>query len=149
MPRAVDSDATQFIGDDGKAVVSGGAPNLGFSIANGDSQFNPLTLLEGAWPARARSRSTRRRLRTRASRWGRRSASRPRGRSAARLSGIFQFSSGLSIGGATLAGFDLPTAQRLFDKVGKLDEIAIASKPDVPPAELVAQVEEILRPARR
>ena len=31
-----------------------------------------------------------------------------------------------TIGGATLAGFDLPTAQRLFDKVGQLDEIAVA-----------------------
>ena len=47
---SVDSDATQFIGDDGKAVVYGGAPNLGFSIANGDSVFNPLTLVEGTWP---------------------------------------------------------------------------------------------------
>ena len=47
---SVDSDATQIIGDDGKAIVSGGAPNIGFSIADGDSQFNPLTLLEGAWP---------------------------------------------------------------------------------------------------
>ena len=44
---SVDSDATQLIGDDGKAVVSGGAPNLGFSIANGDSVFNPLTLVDG------------------------------------------------------------------------------------------------------
>ncbi len=31
---------------------TGGAPNLGFSIANADSQFNPLTLLEGSWPGR-------------------------------------------------------------------------------------------------
>jgi putative ABC transport system permease protein len=47
---SVDSDATQLIGDDGKAIVSGGAPNLGFSIASGDSDFNPLTLVQGAWP---------------------------------------------------------------------------------------------------
>ncbi len=45
---SVDSDATQFIGEDGKAVVYGGAPNLGFSIANGASRFNPLTLVDGA-----------------------------------------------------------------------------------------------------
>ena len=37
---SVDSDATQLIGDDGKAVVYGGAPNLGFSIADPDSRFN-------------------------------------------------------------------------------------------------------------
>ena len=33
-----------------------------------------------------------------------------------RIAGIVQFSSGLTIGGATLAGFDLPTAQTLFRK---------------------------------
>ena len=39
---SVDGEA-QLIGDDGKAIVYGGAPNLGFSIANGESLFNPLT----------------------------------------------------------------------------------------------------------
>ena len=43
------------------------------------------------------------------------------------LSGIMQFSSGLTIGGATLAGFDLRTAQRLLRKEGQLDEIATAA----------------------
>ncbi|HEU5263220.1 MAG TPA: ABC transporter permease, partial [Gaiellaceae bacterium] len=47
---SVDSEATQLIGDDGKAIVSGGAPNIGFSIDDGDSPFNPLMLLEGEWP---------------------------------------------------------------------------------------------------
>jgi len=40
----------QLIGKDGKAIVYGGAPNLGFSIARGDSPFNPLALVDGAWP---------------------------------------------------------------------------------------------------
>ena len=30
-----------LIGSDGKAIVYGGSPNLGFSIANGASRFNP------------------------------------------------------------------------------------------------------------
>src|SRR5687767_13454774 len=47
---AVDSSSTQLIGDDGKAVVFGGAPNLGFAIPSGESRFNPLTLIEGRWP---------------------------------------------------------------------------------------------------
>jgi len=41
----------QIIGDNGKAIVYGGAPNLGFSIANGESRFNPLSLVEGSWPS--------------------------------------------------------------------------------------------------
>jgi putative ABC transport system permease protein len=144
---SVDSDATQLIGDDGKAIVSGGAPNIGFSIADGDSPFNPLTLVDGAWPGPDEVAIDR----TTASEQGfevgetiRVQAEGPVER--LRISGIFEFSSGLSLGGATLAGFDLPTAQRLFDKVGRLDEIAIAAKPGVTPEELVAQVEEILPP---
>jgi putative ABC transport system permease protein len=39
-----------LIGKDGKAIVYGGAPNLGFSIANGTSRFNPLQLVSGTWP---------------------------------------------------------------------------------------------------
>jgi putative ABC transport system permease protein len=46
---SVDGQA-QLIGKNGKAIVYGGAPNLGFSIANGASRFNPLTLVDGAWP---------------------------------------------------------------------------------------------------
>jgi putative ABC transport system permease protein len=48
-----------------------------------------------------------------------------------RISGIVKFGSVSTIGGATLAGFDLPTAQQLFDKPGKLDEIAVARSPGV------------------
>ena len=46
----VDSDSTSLIGKDNKAIVFGGAPNLGFSISSGDSPFNPLRLVEGDWP---------------------------------------------------------------------------------------------------
>jgi putative ABC transport system permease protein len=47
---SVDSDSTSLIGKDNKAIVYGGAPNLGFAIAEGDSPFNPLRLVQGAWP---------------------------------------------------------------------------------------------------
>ena len=145
---SVDSEATQLIGDDGKAVVSGGAPNIGFSIADGDSQFNPLTLIEGQWPGANEVAIDKATASDEGFELGEVIGVQAEGPvQRLRLAGIFEFSSGLSIGGATLTGFDLPTAQRLFGKVGKLDEIAIASKPDVPPAELVSQVEEILPPA--
>ena len=54
---SVDGQA-QLIGKDGKAIVYGGAPNLGFSIASGTSRFNPLTLVEGSWPGPAKWSST-------------------------------------------------------------------------------------------
>jgi ABC-type lipoprotein release transport system permease subunit len=144
---SVDSEATQLIDDEGDAVVSGGAPNLGFSIANGDSQFNPLTLLDGSWPGPDEVAIDKATASNQDFEIGETIGVQAEGPvTQMRLSGIFEFSSGLSIGGATLAGFDLPTAQRLFGKVGKLDEIAIASKPDVTPQELVAEVQPILPP---
>jgi hypothetical protein len=49
-----------------------------------------------------------------------------------------------TIGGATLAGFDLPTAQHLFGKPGKLDEIAVAAGQGVSDQKLLAQLRTIL-----
>jgi putative ABC transport system permease protein len=142
---SVDSDTTQFIGDDGKAIVYGGAPNLGFSIAEGDSSFNPLTLVEGSWPGPNEvvvDKDTAGKEDFEVGKTVGVQAEGPLER--LRISGIVQFSSGLTIGGATLAGFDLPTAQRLMKKEGRLDEIAVASKPDVTEAELVRQIRAIL-----
>ena len=128
---SVDGEA-QIIGDDGKAIVFGGAPNLGFSIANGDSRFNPLELVEGSWPGNGdvvidASTSDKKNI----------EVGDTVGIQAAgpvenlRVTGIVKFGSVSTIGGATLAGFDLPTAQRIFAKPGKLDEIAVAAAPGV------------------
>jgi putative ABC transport system permease protein len=142
---SVDSDATQFIGDDGKAVVFGGAPNLGFSIANGDSVFNPLTLIEGEWPATNEVVVDKETASKEDFAVGDTVGVQAEGPvQRMRVSGIVQFSSGLTIGGATLAGFDLSTAQRLFKKVGELDEIAVAAKPNVSDEQLIRQIEPIL-----
>jgi ABC-type antimicrobial peptide transport system permease subunit len=142
---SVDSDATQLIGDDGKAVVSGGAPNLGFSIANGDSPFNPLTLVDGTWPGSNEVVVDDETAKDQGFEVGETIGVQAEGPvEKLRVAGVVKFSSGLTIGGATLAGFDLPTAQRLFDKEGQLDEIAVAAKPDVPDAALVRQIETIL-----
>jgi putative ABC transport system permease protein len=142
---SVDSDAAQFIGDDGKAVVYGGAPNLGFSIASGDSVFNPLTLVEGTWPGPDEVVVDKATAGKEDFEVGDRVGVQVEGPvQRLRVSGIVQFSSGLTIGGATLAGFDLPTAQRLMRKEGQLDEIAVAAKPGVTDAQLVRQIDAIL-----
>jgi putative ABC transport system permease protein len=145
---SVDSESAQVIGDDGKAVVYGGAPNLGFSIAEGDSVFNPLTLVEGAWPGPDEVVVDKATAGKEDFEIGETIGVQVEGPvQRLRLSGIMQFSSGLTIGGATLAGFDLPTAQRLMKKEGQLDEIAVAANQGVTDAELVRQIREILPPA--
>jgi putative ABC transport system permease protein len=142
---SVDSDAVQYIGDDGKAVVYGGAPNLGFSIANGESRFNPLTLAEGSWSGpnevvvdKATADKEDFEVGETVSVQGEGPIER------LRVSGIVEFSSGLTLGGATLAGFDLSTAQRLMKKEGRLDEIAVAAKPGVSEEELATRIQAIL-----
>src|SRR5260221_4063058 len=61
-----------------------------------------------------------------------------------RISGIAKYGAVSSIGGATLAGFDLATAQSLFGKAGKLDQIRIAKKSGVTQQQLMASVRSIL-----
>jgi putative ABC transport system permease protein len=141
---SVDGEA-QIIGEDGKAIVYGGAPNLGFSIANGDSRFNPLQLVDGAWPGNDQvviDAST-------ADKEGFSIGDRVgiQGEGPVQeldISGIVKFGSVSTIGGATLAGFDLPTAQRIFAKEGKLDEIAVAARSGVSDEQLVQQLQQIL-----
>lgn len=143
----VDSDSTSLIDDDGKAIVFGGAPNLGFSIANGASPFNPLVLVSGSWPGPdqvAIDTSTAKKKSFDVGDVIGVQAEGPVERLP--ISGIVRFGSDISLGGATLAGFDLPTAQRLFKKEGRLDEIAVQAKEDVSDTELVQQIEPILPP---
>ena len=61
-----------------------------------------------------------------------------------RVVGTAKFGNVDSIGGATAAYFDIPTAQRLFEKAGQLDGIQIAAEPGVAPATLVERIEPIL-----
>ena len=141
---SVDGEA-QLIGDDGKAIVYGGAPNLGFSIANGDSRFNPLTLVDGAWPGPGEVVIDRSTVDKEGLEIGQTIGVQAEGPvERLRISGVVKFGSVATIGGATLAGFALPTAQHLFERPGKLDEIAVAAEPSVSDAELIRRIRSIL-----
>jgi len=147
---SVDSESAQLIGDDRKAIVYGGAPNLGFSIANGDSQFNPLTLVEGRWPGADEvviDEATADKESFEVGEQVGLQAAGPVER--LRIAGIVHFGAASSLGGATLAGFDLATAQRLFDKRGELDEIAVAARAGVSNEQLIGQIRPVLPPNTR
>jgi putative ABC transport system permease protein len=136
-----------LIGKDGKAIVYGGAPNLGFSIADGASRFNPLQLVSGAWPKANEvviDKSTASKEHFKIGQVVGVQAQGPVRQ--LRVSGIVKFGTVSTIGGATLSGFDLPTAQQLFEKPGKLDEIAVASAQGVSTPKLVAAINNILPP---
>ena len=127
---SVDGQA-QLIRKNGKAIVYGGAPNLGFSIANGASRFNPLQLVSGAWPKANEvviDKSTASKEHFTIGQVVGVQAQGPVER--LRVSGIVKFGSVSTIGGATLSGFDLPTAQQLFAKrtAGFPEEIRICCR---------------------
>ena len=135
----------QLIGKNGKAIVFGGAPNLGFSVDPTKPEFNTLTLEKGAWPADGEvvidiATASKKDL----------SVGTSIGVQAEgpveqfKISGLVKFGSVDTIGGATLAGFNRGTAQQLFRKVGKLDQIRVAGKPGVSSNQLVSEINAIL-----
>ncbi|HEX7310379.1 MAG TPA: ABC transporter permease, partial [Gaiellaceae bacterium] len=137
----------QLIGKNGKAIVFGGAPNLGFSVDPTQPQFNSLTLVGGAWPKSGEVVVDESTAGKKDIRIGQHLGVQAQGPvEQFRVSGLVKFGGVSSIGGATLAAFDLPTAQRLFDKLGKLDQIRVGAKSGVSPDQLTAQIRAILPP---
>ena len=135
----------QLVGEDGKAIVFGGAPNLGFSVDPSKPEFNTLTLEDGAWPGDGEvvidvATASKKDL----SVGGEIGVQAEGPVEQFKISGLVKFGSVDTIGGATLAGFNLPTAQQLFRKVGKLDQIRVAAKPGVSSSQLVSEIEAIL-----
>ncbi len=138
----------QLIGKDGKAIVFGGAPNLGFSVDPSLPQFNSLSLVKGDWPGADEVVIDTKTAAEKGFQAGDTIGVQARGAvEPMRIAGLVSFGAVSSIGGATLAGFDLGTAQRLFDKAGKLDQILIAAKQGVDRPQLLAAVQKILPPA--
>ncbi len=143
------SDYAYLVGHDGKVISGHGAPPLAFGVhPDGDQRFNPLVLTAGSWPRRPHeividantaskahfsvgdsigviARGPIRRF---------------------RIAGIAKFASVSSLGGATMAIFDFPTAQQIFHKAGELDSISIAGKPGTTPQQLVDEVRPLLPP---
>ena len=101
-----------LIGHDGKAIVFGGAPNLGFSIAKGDSPFNPLVLVSGSWPGSGDVVIDQSTAKKKHFAMGDDIGVQAEGPVRHfKISGIVKFGSAASLGGATLSGFALPARE--------------------------------------
>ena len=135
----------KLIDRDGK-TIGGQAPTLAFGFDGGASRFNPLTLTDGAWAsgtdqvvidaATARDHHFEVGDRIEVSAQG--------PIRSYRVTGIAKFGNVDSLGGATFAVFDVPTAQTLLHKEGVLDAISVASKPGVSPQQLKREIQPIL-----
>jgi putative ABC transport system permease protein len=135
-----------LIGENGKVISFGGAPHLGFSVDPSQPQFNSLTLVDGVWPENGEVVIDRSTARKKHIEVGNRIRIEAQGAATPfTVSGLVRFgSTGLDIGGATLAGFNLSTAQRLFRKEGKLDQIRVSKKPGVGEQQLLSEISSIL-----
>ena len=145
---SVASNNVKLIGKDGKVIDTGGAPSLGFSINEQDQQFNPTHLTAGSWPKGPdqvvidKSTASREGFNV-----GDQIALQAVGpQRKFQIAGIAELTGVGSIGGATFAIFDLPTAQKIFAKPGQLDAVRIQSKPGVSTEKLISEIQPLLPP---
>src|SRR5262245_24155362 len=130
---------------DGKVVHFGGAPNLGFSVDPTLPELNTLTLVNGNWPKQNQVVIDEATAGKKDLKVGQAIGVQANGPTLPmKISGFVHFGGATNLGGATLSGFNLPTAQRLFQRVGMLDQIRAKAKPGVSPAELATQIRGVL-----
>jgi putative ABC transport system permease protein len=139
-------DQARLVDRTGKPI--GGATN-GTAVgvdATADQRLNPLQLIAGEWPRGegeiAVDKTTADKHHFRLGQTVGAFADGPVHRY--RVSGIVRFGTVDSIGSATITVFDLATAQRLFDKQGKLDLIRVQAKDGVSDAQLVSRIRPLL-----
>jgi putative ABC transport system permease protein len=142
------SDIAKLIGRDGKPLGNANAPSFGWGIDTHQS-FNPFTLQSGHWASSPNQvvidAGT-------ASKDGYTvgdtigvSARGPTKQF--QISGIAKFGSVDSLGGATFAIFQVPTAQALLGKQGEFDAIFLDATSGTSPAHLVSEVKPLLPPS--
>jgi putative ABC transport system permease protein len=142
------SDQAQLVGRDRKVISVGGAPGLAFSHSPEGQRFNPLSLTSGSWPSGPGEVD----IDAQTANKHNYSVGQEIGIIARgpvqrfRIVGTVKFAGVSSLGGATMAIFNLPTAQQLFHKQGAFDQINVAAKPGTSPAQLVSAIRPLLGP---
>jgi putative ABC transport system permease protein len=137
------SNPAQLVDDEGRKIGGDGG---GVGLDSSQLRFTPLRLVEGAWPAGddqvvidantadAEGFAVGKTVGI--------AALGPVERY--EITGIAKFGSVDSIGNATFAVFDLPTAQTIFKKEGQLDSIFVAAREGTSPEELVRALEPLV-----
>ncbi len=142
----VTDEATHLIRKDGKVFPTHGAPALGLSVDPAEQQFNPLDLVAGHWPHGSAEVAI-----DKASAddegYGVGDSIRIEANGPARefeVAGIVKYGAVDSIGSATIAVFDTPTAQQLFEKQGQFDLIRVQAKSGVSTSKLMSEIRPLL-----
>jgi putative ABC transport system permease protein len=137
----------QYIGHNGKAIQTGGAPTLGVSF-DPDSQLSSLHLIAGGPPTTptevVMDAGT-------AQKYGFSVGQQVRILTAGpthtfTISGIAEFGTANNLAGATLAAFSLPTAQAIAQETGKLDDINVLTAPGADKSAVQQAIAKVLPP---
>ena len=144
----LDEQNTKILDKDGKAASAEGAPTFGFGVDTSPalSQFNPLNVLEGRWPAandevvidagtaddHGYAVGDTVEITT------------LQPKRAFELVGVAQYGSVDSIGNASFAVFTIPAAQELLDREGQYDAISAAAQEGLSEDELVTAIAPVL-----
>jgi putative ABC transport system permease protein len=143
------SNPARLVDENGKTIGgTGGAPTFGVGLDSSQLRFSPLTLVEGVWAKGADQVVI--------------DANTADDQGYAvgdelgvaalgpvkqyEITGIARFGSADSLGGATIAVFDLPTAQALYQKQRRFDVISVAAKEGVSPQKLADEIQPLLPP---
>ena len=140
------TDLAQLIGRDGDKLGSSQSPHFGWGFEADKERFNPMTLTTGSWADSPGEvvidNGTAKNENYKPGDTISVSAEGPTRKF--RISGMAKFGSVDSIGGATFAVFDVPTAQDVLGKRGELDQIFMAAKSGVSDEEIAKQAEPLL-----
>jgi putative ABC transport system permease protein len=138
-----DSTHATLLDRDGKAIQSNGNPTFGFGIDTSQPRFNPLKLKDGRWATGPNEvvidAQTAKKHHFAVGNTIGVAAHGPR--RSFRIVSAATYGNVESLGGATIAVFSIPTAQRLLDLDG-YSEISVAAKPGVSDATLVSDLKE-------
>ena len=138
------ANTAKLIGEDGE-VIAGDNPTFGFGVDPSQPRFNPLKLAEGSWAAgpdqmvidvstaKAHGFAV-------GDRVGVSSDGPVR---TFTVTGLARFGGVDSIGGATIAVFDIPTARTVLGKTG-FDAIQVATAPGVSKAQVEREIAPLL-----
>src|SRR5437016_3214381 len=140
------TDTAKLVRRNGSTFGTHGAPAIAVSVDPHDLRFSPLALVQGSFPTTSSEVAIDKAAADK-EHYAAGDTIRVIARGPEKLftvSGIVKFGSVSSIGSATIAVFDLQTAQQLFNKVGKFDVVRVAGKGDVSESKLAAEIRPLL-----
>ncbi|HEY2601886.1 MAG TPA: FtsX-like permease family protein [Thermoleophilaceae bacterium] len=143
------SDPTKLIGKGGKRLGSSQNGQFGFGFDPNAQRFNPLSLTAGRWASGPRQvvidKAT---ANKNGYGVGDRIGVAARGPVRQyRITGIARYGTVNSIGGSTIAVFNVPTAQALLGKRGQFDTIFVAARAGVSPEDVVRDLRPVVPPS--